>query len=67
MMKSWYFQDCAGCIFLKLFQLSFVYLVCWIFIVARRLSLVVASRGLLIIAVPGLLTAVTSLVAEHRL
>ena len=45
MMRSWYFQDFAGCIFLKLFQLSFAYLVCWIFVVAGRLSLVVASRG----------------------
>ena len=39
----------------------------WVFIAVRGLSLVVASRGLLFVAVPRLLIAVSSLVAEHRL
>ena len=39
---------------------------CWVFIAARGLSLVVASRGYSV-AVRGLLTAVASLVVEHRL
>ena len=39
----------------------------WVFVAARGLSLVVVSRGLLFIAVCGLLIAVASLVAEHGL
>ena len=38
----------------------------WVFVVARRLSLVAASGGFSV-AVRGLLTVVASLVAEHRL
>ena len=39
----------------------------WVLVSAHRLSLVVESRGLLFVAVYGLLTVVASLVAEHRL
>ena len=39
----------------------------WVFVAARGLSLVVASWGLLLVAAHGLLIAVASLVAEHRL
>ena len=38
----------------------------WVFIAARRLSLVAAS-GTTLVALHGLLVAVASLVAEHRL
>ena len=37
----------------------------WAFMAARGLSLVAASGGCPLVVVPGLLTAVTSLVAEH--
>ena len=37
---------------------------CWVFVAARGLSLVVASRGYSLVAVRGLLLAVASLVAE---
>ena len=40
---------------------------CWVFVAARRLSLVSASWGLLFVAVRGLLIAVASLVAQHGL
>ena len=46
--------------FLKLIHLFYLFLVCWIFVAARRLSL-------LFTAVCGLLPAVASLVAEHGL
>ena len=39
----------------------------WVFIVAHRLSLVAASGGYSLVVVHGLLIAVASLVAEHRL
>ena len=39
----------------------------WVFIALYRLSLVADSRGLLFVAVHGLLIAVASLVAEHGL
>ena len=39
----------------------------WVFIAARGLSLVVASGGLLFVAVHGLLIVVASLVVEHGL
>ena len=38
----------------------------WVFIAARGLSLVAARRGLLFVAVHGLLIAAASLVAKHR-
>ena len=40
---------------------------CWVFVAARGLSLVAVSGELLFIVVPGLLTVLDSLVAEHRL
>ena len=43
------------------------WLLCWVFVSVWGLSLVVASRGSLFIAVHGPLTIVASLVAEHRL
>ena len=46
----------------------FIYFwLCWVFVAARGLSLVVVSGGLLFVAVHGLLIAVASLVAEHGL
>ena len=39
----------------------------WFFLTVHRLSLVVASRGLLFLTVCRLLIMVASLVAEHRL
>ena len=39
----------------------------WVSVAAHGLSLVAASEGLLFIVMCGLLTAVASLVAEHRL
>ena len=39
----------------------------WVFVAVRRLSLVLRERGLLLVAVRGLLVAVASLVAEHGL
>ena len=39
----------------------------WVLVAVFGLSLVVASRGYSLLAVLGLLTAVASLVAEHRL
>ena len=38
---------------------------CWVFVAACRLSLVVASGGYSSLQCAGLLTAVASLVAEH--
>ena len=40
---------------------------CWVFVAARGLSLVAASRGYSLVAVRGLLTMVASLAAENRL
>ena len=40
---------------------------CWVFIAAHGLSLVGGERGLLLVAVRGLLIVVVSLVAEHGL
>ena len=55
-------------IFLNLFILFIYYFwLRWVFIAARGLSLVVASRGLLFVVVHGLLIAVASLVTEHGL
>ena len=39
----------------------------WVFAAAHGLSLIVASGGLLLVAVHELLIAMASLVAEHRL
>ena len=40
---------------------------CWVFIAVLRFSLVVASGGDSLVTIRGLLIAVASLVAEHRL
>ena len=40
---------------------------CWVFVAARGLSSGCSERGLLFVAVRGLLIAVASLVAEHGL
>ena len=53
--------------FFNLFIYLFIYFwLCWVFVAARGLSLVAAS-GDYSVAVHGLLIAVASLVAEHRL
>ena len=39
----------------------------WLFVVARRLSLVVANGGYSLVAVNGLLLGMASLAVEHRL
>ena len=49
--------------FLFCFVFCFVFWLRWVFVAARGLSLVAVS----VIAVRGLLIAVASLVAEHRL
>ena len=43
------------------------FFLCWVFIAAQGLSLVVGSEGYSLVAVLRLLTVVASLVAEHRL
>ena len=45
----------------------FLFWLHWVFIAARGLSLVVASRGYSLVEVHGLLIAVASLTAKHRL
>ena len=51
-----------------LFSLKNIYFwLCWVFVAECGPSLVVASGGYSLVAVLGLLTAVSSLVAEHRL
>ena len=52
------------CFLIYLFY--FYFWLCWVFVAARGLSLVAAS-GDYSVAVHGLLIAVASLVAEHRL
>ena len=52
---------------LSLLPYLFIYVwQCWVFVAALRLSLVAASRGYSVV-VRGLLIAVASFVAEHRL
>ena len=41
----------------------FIFWLCWVFFAAQELSLVAVSS----VAVHGLLTAVVSLIAEHRI
>ena len=53
--------------FFKIGYWLFLFWLCWVFITARGLSLVVASGGCSLAAVRGLLTVATSLVAEHGL
>ena len=49
-----------------LFYLFYLWL-CWVFVAARGLFSGCGERGLLLVAVRGLLIAVASLVAEHGL
>ena len=48
------------------FNIYFYFWLCWVFVAVHRLSLAAVSRGYLV-AVCGFLTAMASLVAEHRL
>ena len=53
--------------FLKNFMYVFIYFwLCWVFAAVRAFSSC-GERGLLLVAVRGLLIAVASLVVEHRL
>ena len=52
--------------FLKFILLIYFWL-CWVFVAARRLSLVAGEWGLLFVALRRLLFAVASLVVEHGL
>ena len=63
-------HDCELCtahpmVFLK--SLLIYFWLCWVFIAVPRPSLFAVSGGYSLVAVHGLLTAVASLVAEHRL
>ena len=52
----------------KIFVYLFVYFcLCWLFVAAHGLSLVVVSRGYSLVLLPGLLTVLASLDAEHGL
>ena len=50
----------------RIFFFFFFYL-CWIFVAAHRLSLVVVSRCCSVVAMSGFLIAVASFVGEHGL
>ena len=52
-------------IYINLFILFIYFWLRWVSVAARGFSLVAASRGLLFVAVRGLLTVVASLVAEQ--
>ena len=52
-------------IYINLFIIYFW--LCWVFVAARGLSLVAASGGYSMLQLRGLLIAVASLIAEHRL
>ena len=55
-------------LFIYLFLIYFIYFwLCWVFIVARGLSLAAESGGLLFVAMRRLLVVVASLVVEHGL
>ncbi len=53
--------------FYKFIYLFIYFWLCWVLVAARGLSFSCGERGLLFIAVRGLLIAVASLVAEHGL
>ena len=60
----------CGCNFMSanfFFLIYFYFWLRWVFVAAHSLSLVVASRGLLFVAVHGLIIAVASLIVEHGL
>ena len=48
------------------FTYLFNFWLCWVFIAARRLSLVAVSGGYSLVALRGLLIVVASLIAQHR-
>ena len=53
---------------IHLFIYLFIYLwLCWVFVAVHKLFSSCSEQWLLFVAVPGLLIAVASLVAEHRL
>ena len=57
-----------GASFFCFFKILFIYFwLHWVFIAVRGLSLVNRERGLLFVAVRGLLIVVASLVVEHGL
>ena len=65
-------QGLRLCTFLFFFFYKFIYLFiyfwpCWVFIAAHGLSFSCGKRGLLFVAVRGLLIVMASLVAEHGL
>ena len=65
----YYIIFCIFPVFHKFF-FKFMYLfiwLCWVFVVERGLFFSCGERGLLLVAVRGLLIAVDSLVAEHGL
>ena len=55
------------CLFFNSLNLVICFWLCWVFIAVRAFSLVVVSKGPSLVMVCGLLTAVASLIAEHRL
>ena len=53
-------------VFLLLFLIVFIFFwPCWILVAVCRFSLIVVSRGYSLIAVLGLLIAVSTLISEH--
>ena len=62
----WVWDFCLLLCFLQIYLFMYFWLP-WVFVAMFGLSLVVASRGYSLLAILGLLTAVASLVAEHRL
>ena len=53
--------------FFNLFYLFIYFWLCLVFVAARGLSLVAASRGYSLLRCAGFLIAVTSLIVEHGL
>ena len=63
-MPSWLFI-CYS--FKKMYLFIYYFWLFWVFVAARRFSLVCSEQGLLLVAVHGLLIAVASLVLAHGL
>ena len=63
---AWPLQNFRTC-FLFLEKINNHIYSCWVFVAASGLSLAVASGGCSLVAVHGLLTAVASPAAKHRL
>ena len=55
------------CVFLQKILFLFLLRLHWVFVAAHGLTLGAGERGLLFVAVHGLLIVVASLVAEHGL